>query len=409
MTTPTSRIPLILAWFGALLVAAPSARAQGVETASHDHPHPHAHEDDEPAGVPMPKFSLVADFAFAGTDRDDNFENQNQFVLRDVEFGIAGALNDQVSYQAYVHFGEEDIELEEAFVFADHFLPADLVLKAGRFNLDFGVLSRVHDHGLPFVDKPQVLQEYLGGSLRGTGVEVHQDLVLNDETVLHWAGSVVNELDGDAHAIFGPAAGHEHGDEGAEPFGDRDFENQAFGLRVSAKTELGERASLQFGASVAHAPEARAFFESGMTVIAADLETTIFGADVLLEVFDDESGEGWNAGGEFLRSDSEHSDDGVTITDVAADGFYAFVERVAGPRWSYGASGGRFEHAEDDAEDSWDAGAFVTYRINESNRVRVEARHFDDPAEESFGVIVQWTVAFGASSETTALCPHCSW
>lgn len=345
-----------------------------------------------------PAISLIGDFVLSATDQSDNFESQNQFTLRDVELGVVGRVDPLLSYQLYVHFSEGDIELEEAYVLADNWLPGNFSLKAGRFNADFGKLAPVHDHDLPFVDKPQVLQEYLGGSLRGTGLELHHNFSVGEATLLRWSVGVLNDLGGDGHAIFGPSAGHghDHDEEGAEPFGDRDLENFGFTGRVSALTEVGDDATFQVGASVAHAPEARSFYEVGMATVGLDLKRTVVGVDLTFKSIDPQRGNGFTVGVEGLRSIMEASDDGVTITNTGANGFYGYVEYSHNTRWSFGISGGQFEHAEDSAEDSTDVGVFATHRINEFNRLRLEARQFDDPGEDFYGVMLQWTVILGS-------------
>ena len=90
------------------------------------------------------------------------------------------------------------------------------------------------------------------------------------------------------------------------------------------------------------------------------------------------------------------SDDGVTITSVRGEGAYGYVELIANNRWAFGVSAGLYEHAEDSSEESWDGGVFVTHRINEFNRLRVEARHFEDPGPNSYGLALQWTMILGS-------------
>lgn len=375
--------------------AAEASHAQDPETAGKHRSDDHEHGSFFDNAL-NPSVRLVGDFVVSATDRDDNFESHNQFSLRDAELGLVGRIDPAVSYHFYAHFSEEDISLEEAYLLADDLLPNSFELKAGRYNIDFGRLSPVHDHHLPFVDKPQVLQEYLGGALRGTGLQLGHEFDAGESTQVRWSVGVANSLDGDSHAIFGPAAGHEHGDEGAEPFGDRDLENFGFHGRVAARFGAGAHGKLQVGASVAWAPESRSFFESGSSTIAADLESLIAGVDVTYRAVDPETGSGFVVGGEFLLADTESSDDGITINQNESAGFYGYVERHCCPDWSFGASGGLYEHAEDDTEESWDAGAFLTRRINHANRLRLEVRHFDDPMEESVGVMLQWTVILGA-------------
>jgi len=351
-----------------------------------------------------PALSLSADFLLAVSDKDDTYETLDQFRLRAVELGVFGRVDPHVAYFAVVYFDEEEVELEEAYGIWDSGMPDTFTLKGGRYNIDFGKISPVHDHDLPFVDKPQVIQEYLNGALRGTGLELHHWFPLGDSSLLRWSAGIVNSLGGEAHPVFGPLAGeeHEHGEEeGAEPFGERDLENFAFTGRVTALFELSTESSFQVGSSVAWAPEEEAFFElmSG-DVIAEDLERLVFGADVTFSWSDQATGEGFVLSGEFLWSRADFAEDegGMpeTTRNVSSVGFYAYTEWMFNRHWSVGASGGWYEHAEDNDEESWDLGAFVTWRVNEFNRLRLEGRHFDDPEEDYWGLMLQWTVILGS-------------
>ena len=46
-------------------------------------------------------------------------------------------------------------------------------LKAGRFFGEFGRLAYIHDHELPFVNRPLVLDQYIGGESRTDGVQLN--------------------------------------------------------------------------------------------------------------------------------------------------------------------------------------------------------------------------------------------
>lgn len=354
-----------------------------------------------------PALSLTADFVLAVSDRDDTYEDLDQFRLRGLEVGIFGRVDPHVAYFAVIHFDRDIIEVEEAYGLWDDGMPDTFSLKAGQFNMDFGKVSPVHEHDLSFVDKPQVIQEYLGGSLRGTGLELHHWFPLGDTHLIRWSAGLVNGLDGDAHPIFGPLAGghdHEHEDEeGAEPFGERDIENFAFSGRVTAMFELSANATLQVGTSAAWSPEERAFFElmSG-SVVVEDLERFVLGTDVTFKWGDPATGESLVVSGEFLwsKADFAEEDDAggapATMRNVSSIGFYGYAEWAFNRFWSVGASGGWFEHAEDSALESWDMGAFLTWRIDEFNRLRLEGRYFDDPDEEYWGLMLQWTVILGS-------------
>ncbi len=51
-------------------------------------------------------------------------------------------------------------------------LPWNLELKAGRFFGEFGKLSYIHDHELPFVNRPLALDQYIGGESRTDGAQL---------------------------------------------------------------------------------------------------------------------------------------------------------------------------------------------------------------------------------------------
>ncbi|MGA2959162.1 MAG: hypothetical protein ABSF48_26010, partial [Thermodesulfobacteriota bacterium] len=58
--------------------------------------------------------------------------------------------------------GEATAGVEEAAIVTTS-LPWNLTVKAGRFFGEFGRLSYIHDHELPFVNRPLVLDQYVGG------------------------------------------------------------------------------------------------------------------------------------------------------------------------------------------------------------------------------------------------------
>ena len=52
-------------------------------------------------------------------------------------------------------------------------LPGNLELKAGRFFAEFGRLAYIHDHELPFVNRPLALDEYIGGESQSDGLQLN--------------------------------------------------------------------------------------------------------------------------------------------------------------------------------------------------------------------------------------------
>ena len=73
---------------------------------------------------------------------------------------------------ADAHTGESTFSIEEAAIQTES-LPWNLTVKAGRFFGEFGRLAYIHDHELPFVNRPLVLDQYIGGESRTDGIQVN--------------------------------------------------------------------------------------------------------------------------------------------------------------------------------------------------------------------------------------------
>ena len=68
--------------------------------------------------------------------------------------------------------GESSLNVEEAAIQTTS-LPGNLEVKAGRFFGEFGRLGYIHDHELPFVNRPLVLAQYIGGESRTDGIQIN--------------------------------------------------------------------------------------------------------------------------------------------------------------------------------------------------------------------------------------------
>lgn len=109
-----------------------------------------------------------------GSDRPGGFD----FFQRSVELNVAASVDPFA--KAYAVFnasadpvtGEASAKVEEAAIQTTS-LPWNLTLKAGRFFAEFGRLSYIHDHELPFVNRPLALDQYVGGESKTDGVQVN--------------------------------------------------------------------------------------------------------------------------------------------------------------------------------------------------------------------------------------------
>src|SRR5205823_10662007 len=75
------------------------------------------------------------------------------FNFRAAEFGFAASVDPFVRAYSFVTGSKDGFEVEEAAAITSS-LPWNLTAKGGRFFADFGRFSKIHDHELPFVNRP---------------------------------------------------------------------------------------------------------------------------------------------------------------------------------------------------------------------------------------------------------------
>ena len=363
-----------------------------------------------------PALSFIGDLVATWSDDEGIEAGADGFKLRSAEIGLFGAVDNAYEFHGIIFFDDEEVELEEAYVLATDWLTPTTHIKAGRFNMDFGKLGPVHDGELPTLDKPSVLQEYIGGTLRGTGAEMHWWSPLGDTSVIRGSIGIFQSADSDSHVILGPGGGHHHHDEEEEeeegPL--RESSDFAINARLSSLFDISDSATLQVGGSLLTAPE-RVFGVDEDDI--QNIDRSVMGLDLTLVSTDQSTGAGYRFQAEALINDQDSGelDDGGTpgdtlddvfnVSNEEATGFYVMAERVMDSRNTIGFSFNQYEHAEDSAEESSDFGVYYTKKLNEFNRLRFEIRSFKDLVLEEEGVeelvdftavSVQWTVQLGS-------------
>ena len=117
----------------------------------------------------------ITHFPFPGADiRPGGFD----VFQRTMELDIAGSVDPFARGYAVLNAsadpvtGEAAVGVEEAAIVTTS-LPWNLTVKAGRFFGEFGRLSYIHDHELPFVFRPIVLDAYIGGESQTDGAQIN--------------------------------------------------------------------------------------------------------------------------------------------------------------------------------------------------------------------------------------------
>lgn len=95
----------------------------------------------------------------------------DHFYLRAAEFHILAPLDPYTRGKFFLDIpGDGNFTIDEAYMEWVN-LPHGMNLKAGQFRVQFGQLNRWHEHGLPQVDRPLLLEHFFGPDpLAGTGI-----------------------------------------------------------------------------------------------------------------------------------------------------------------------------------------------------------------------------------------------
>ena len=125
-----------------------------------------------------PNISLGGDFfAAVSSSKDDFISKQsslsygnNRYQLREIEISLIAPLDPFTRGKTHISFTEDQLCVEEAYLEWLN-LPANLNLKMGLFNAEYGILNRYHDHALPQFDRPKALvNNFSNATVGGFGV-----------------------------------------------------------------------------------------------------------------------------------------------------------------------------------------------------------------------------------------------
>jgi len=107
-----------------------------------------------------PDISLIGDFI--GTAGRNTVVPSKSFELHESEVGMQAIIDPYARADAFISFGETGVNVEEGYVTFTS-LPAGLLLKVGKKRADFGKVNTIHNHALPFIDRPLVTNNLIGG------------------------------------------------------------------------------------------------------------------------------------------------------------------------------------------------------------------------------------------------------
>ena len=249
----------------------------------------------------------------------------------------------------FISFGEEGVELEEGFITFTS-LPGGLLGKVGKMRSAFGKVNSLHNHVLPWTDRPLVINNLAGGEDGNGGAGLSLARLIPAGTLfLEATGQVFR---GDSGELFHAS---ERGD-------------LSYVGHLRAYRDLGESNNIDLGASYSRGHNASGVVDD---VDVGRFTTDLFGVDAAYR---------WRP----LRRSIYHSFIGRTewirsrrdqpLGRQDATGWYASGDYQFARRWFVGGRYDRSERADDAALLDKGGSVLLTFWPSEFSQVRGQYR-----------------------------------
>src|SRR4051812_8676388 len=107
-----------------------------------------------------PDISVIGDFI--GAVGKNQINPTPSLQMHESEVGLQAIIDPYARGDFFISFGEEGVNLEEGYITFTA-LPAGLVAKVGKMRAAFGKVNTLHNHVLPWTDRPLVTNNLVGG------------------------------------------------------------------------------------------------------------------------------------------------------------------------------------------------------------------------------------------------------
>jgi hypothetical protein len=298
-----------------------------------------------------PDVSVIGDFiGAAGGNTPPPLATVQPFPaleMHESEIGLQAIIDPYARGDFFVSFGEEGVNLEEGYITFTA-LPAGFVAKVGKMRSAFGKVNMMHNHVLPWVDRPLVSTNLVGG-----------------EDGIDDAGFSLERIIPAPKGIFLEATGQIFRGDSDDVFQHVQRSDVSTVEHLRAYRDITESTNLDLGASYARG------HNDGTTFVPGDFITQLYGVDATVR---------WKP----LRRSIYHSFVGRSEliwsqrqqfpSEQRAFGFYTSGDYQFGRRWFAGgrydwSDRSRFANLTDKG-----AAATLTYWPSEFSQVRGEYR-----------------------------------
>ena len=313
------------------------------------------------AKVFNPDMAVIGDFlGAAGTNKvqPDPFgpgTHPNALQLHESEAAFQAVVDPYARADFFISFGEEGVSVEEGFITLTS-LPGGLLTKVGKMRAAFGKVNGLHNHVLPWADRPLVFGNLLGGEdgINDAGISVAR-LIPNPWMFLEATGQVFR------------------GDSGADPNGNPLFQTTRRGElsyvgHLRGYQDITDNANIDLGFSYSRGHNG---LSNGNLADPGSLVTQLYGIDATYR---------WKP----LQRSIYHSFVGRTEwiwsrrdqpTGLQSGaGMYISGDYQVGRRWFTGVRLDRSAHANDASLVDTGGSFVITYWPSEFSQVRAQYR-----------------------------------
>ena len=343
-----------------------------------------------------PAIGLILDNVFSYSEKD-----RGNFEFRAAELGLSASVDPFARGYAIITGSPDGFEVEEAAIVTTS-LPYNLTLKGGRFFADFGRLSKFHDHDLPFVNRPNALDRFIGGESQADGVELSYLVPLPQYLTL--TAGAYNKLGAENDRVSNTAP--------------RDFSQFTYLGRAATFLNLNDANSIDLGTSYAYTPEVKV--DNGASRHLAGIDLTYRYIPLSQASY-----RGLIWGSEFLYNQEDRPVGGFPAAEPAlslarglglppaapavadppaslvfkrrdAASFYSYLEARLSRRFHPGFLFDWVQDVDHVTGDTKGYSPYLTIWASEFQRFRLQYTRLDAPEGHDNQFFLQWTVILGS-------------
>jgi len=144
-----------------------------------------------------PDIAVIGDFL--GASGHNTVNPQPSLEMHESEASFQAVVDPYARADFFISFGESGVDLEEGYLTLTS-LPGGLLTKVGKMRSAFGKVNTLHNHVLPWTDRPVVINNLVGGEdgISDAGISVAR-LIPNPWLFLEATGQIFR---GDSSDVF---------------------------------------------------------------------------------------------------------------------------------------------------------------------------------------------------------------